>query len=417
MAQIQSVQDGRRAVGRVRRKQLSSESFLDSVEEITHLLWLESKEQFRDLAHAVNALRHWEDDHGSAEEFCRFLNDEHREIRLAAIQVMAELGGGAGKAVGLSEHFWPYVFQGLKDRAPEIRERMVQSVRWFASPNDPHHREAFDAALALLQDPVAEIRVLAVHSLQWFAAPEEPTAIAAFECALRALADQEASVRCAAVQLLPKFGLERILLAIETVISLTGDENADVRSSSCEILGKLSVDAVSAVLPLVRVIANDDDDRVREAAGMALCQIDPKAKDVDLGPDDELRPKLIQGLLRIGEQARAFRRLLMARWHRETLRQQRTQFEPIPPELADVWNVFSDEEKRLLGQMWFHRLDAGLSKTRLFGFLDMGPESNNCNSLFRSHLSHIRAKLRKLGREAPFKSEAGRVYWISSSAR
>jgi len=407
----------RKSVQRLRQRQLSSVSFLDTIDLIIHQLWGASKEQFRDLIHAVNALRHWENDPGSANEFCRFLKADRLEIRLAATRVMFELGRGVGKTVGLTEHFRPYVFQSLKDPAPEIRKLMVQSVRWFAASSDPHHREAFDAAVALLQDPVPEIRVLAVHSLRLFAAPKEPMAFAAFECTLRALADREASVRCVAVQLLPKFGLERVLLAIETVIDLTTDKNADVRSSSCAVLGNLTVDAFSAILPLVRVIANDNDERVRKAAGIALCQIDPQAKGIDLGPDDELRTKLIQGLLRIGEQARAFRRSLMARWRRETLRQQRTQFEPIPPELADVWKVFGDEEKRLLGKMWLHRLDMGLPKTRLFEILGIKPESKKSDSLFRSHLSHIRSKLQDIGRKAPFDCRSGTVYWPSRSAR
>jgi hypothetical protein len=312
--------------------------------------------RFDGLFDAVRALRDWHNDPNSVGPLRQLLDDRKDEIRAEAFRVMLQIGG-AGDA-SLREHLWSDIGRGLSDSVPEVRRLMLSSLQWFAQPN---------------------------HSLS----------AAASEAALCMLRDSEATVRSAAVRALRAFELERVLPAFEKVVPLTRDDDPAVRRETCDLLGGLEVDALRAVLPLVGVVAYDPDRQVRKAGIDALCRIDPSAEWVDLGPDDvELRSKLIHGLVEAGESARAFRRSLEARWRWEGSPKCSSQMGPVPPEVKDVWQLFSPEECELLRTTWLHRLADGIKKCDLFRFLGMGRVTDKSDNLFRTRLSNIRRMLR-----------------------
>jgi HEAT repeat protein len=355
-----------------RRQKLHSK-----LEAIAGMLSEKGHEQFKELIAAVQTLRNLEDDPNSVDPLCKLLAAED-EIRTEAFRVLSQLRRPGNDK--LTERIWPHILRGLEDSIPEVRQSMVWAVQGFVLPSHPLSADAF-------------------------------------ELALRALHDSAASVRCAAIRVLRDFGLERVLTAFDTVVSLTNDNDTDVRRSTCELLGSLEVDALRAVLPLVRVVAQDSDARVRKAGWQALCQIDPRARWVDLGRDDaDLRSRFIQGLLEVGEPARAYRRSIQARWRREMLPQHSTR-KRVPPELRGVWSLLSQEERELLGMTWLHRLADGLPKKRLLEFLGMDSVSKNSDRLFRTRLSQIRGKLNKAGRETPVECRDGKVFWGSPAGR
>jgi hypothetical protein len=344
--------------------------------------WLSSRGdgRFDRVVDAVRALTGWHNNPMATESLCELLADPDDEVRTEAFGVMARIGSAGGAR--LTEVFWPYILRGR-------------------------------------EDPLPKVRLLAVHSLRWFASLANPVLAAAFESTLGALHDTDASVRYAAIRALGAFELERVLAVFETVVKLAENQDPSVRRSVCELLGGLGVDALSAVLPLVTVVARDTDDEVRKAGAMALFQIDAKAKFVDLGPDDiEFRSKFIQGLLVVGEPARSFRRSLETRWRREMVPPHSRQTKTAPPELADIWELFSPEEQECLLMMWLHRRVDGLPKKNFFQFLGMGALSERNNNTFRSRRSAIRGKLRKAKRGVPFECDrTGRLYWLPPSGR
>ena len=160
LASAQRQAQARRASADRRSERALWEMFIYSTEEIAEQLRSMSKGRFRELIRPVNALKKLRSDPGSAEAFCRYLGDKRPDVRLVAINVMLALGQ-AGRALGLVEHFRPHVFRGLQDSAPDIRELLVSSIKWFSSARNPHHREAFEAAVKLLADPVTPIRLQA----------------------------------------------------------------------------------------------------------------------------------------------------------------------------------------------------------------------------------------------------------------
>jgi hypothetical protein len=328
-----------------------------------------------ELLDAVVALRTWVDQpKTSSDALCVLLVDPQDEIRTEAFRVLSQLG--IATDAKLTERFWPYVRKGLDDRQAEIRLLMLQSLKF--PPNHPLSPDAFESVL----------------------------------CALRA---PEAPVRCMSLRVLREFWPERVLAALDLVVALIKDPDPSVRLAVCELLEWLEVDALSAIPDLVKVVARDNDSHVCHAAAVALCMIDPWAKSVDLGPDDdELRSDFIRGLMDVGEPATEFRRFLEARWLREN-RPRLKGLQLVPPDLADIWEVFSDLECELLLMAWLHRRTDGLAKSELLKFARM--ESDKDDGLFRTRLSQIGAKLKKKGRELPLERKDGKVFWRPPGVR
>jgi len=278
-----------------------------------------------ELFDAVVALGDWSEAPNALDPLCAFLVDNDDEMRVWAFRVVTKLIVADDER--LTARLWPYVVKGLHDQVAEIQQLMLHSLR--IPPNHPLTPDPFESALCALNAP-------------------------------------EAPVRCMALRVLREFGPARVSKELDLVVALIKDPAPSVRLSVCELLEWLEV-ADPAILDLVKkVVARDSDSQVRHAAAVALCKIDPHAKSVDLGPDDDELRRFISGLLKVGkaatvnvgEAATASRPCLEARWRLEE-RPRLKGLQPVPPELRHVAENASQNVFRERGDEWEIRFRGG----------------------------------------------------------
>jgi HEAT repeat protein len=236
----------------------------------------------------------------------RGLKDRQEEARIAAAEVLGQLGPEAVAAV-------PTLAEALRDESGLVRVRAAGAILRIISD----HRAAGPALVEALASPAADVRRAAIDAIAGVLdacsppskagtrSPEEvrevlarfgPASARVVPALAAALEDRDPATRAAAAELLGALGAPARESA-PALIAALGDREAAVRATVASALGQAGA-GVRAVVPALLKALKDPDPGVRGGAEQSLRDRFRFARD-PVGEDPDARddvPALVAGL-------------------------------------------------------------------------------------------------------------------------
>ncbi len=204
--------------------------------------------------HAV-ALQHFQEasslGQSSVEPLLKLLQDKEAALRLAALEVLAQIG---------SPRIFNPILGVLKDENPQVRAVAAQVLSRL---NDVR---AIEFLAKLVKDTSWEVRSVVVDALEHCNSPERADAIIGF------LNDESPDLRLRSCELLGKLEDKR---AISALVAALVDADHTVRSAALRSLAELDknwhlTEHAKAAVPAILPALKHHDDSIREQAADAL---------------------------------------------------------------------------------------------------------------------------------------------------